>query len=251
MAERFAKAANQPRFDAVLRRWNATTMHENPSQPSRLVHAPDDVSALELAAHLAAKLCHDLIAPAGAITMGLDMLEDPESQDLRDDALALVAASARKFVALLSFNRVALGASAGAEAFDTAELERLTRGVFADVRAEVDWAVEAESLPKPAARILLNLAQIGAGVLPTGGVARLSVEATGGETEVRMVAEGAKPRLRPDTEEGLQGAPLGELFAGHWVQAYYLSRLVAAADGRLSTEVGETRVVISAILPAS
>jgi histidine phosphotransferase ChpT len=226
-------------------------MQENPSQPSRLSHAPTDVSPLELAAHVAAKLCHDLIAPAGAITMGLDMIEDPESQDLRDDALALVAASARKFVALLSFNRVALGASAAAETFDAAELERLTRGIFADVRADLDWAIEAESLAKPVARVLLNLAQIGAGVLPSGGVAHLSVSASDGETEVRLVAQGAKPRLRPDTEQGLKGAPLGELFAGHWVQAYYLSQLVAAAGGRLASEIGETKIVIRAILPGA
>jgi len=224
-------------------------MQENPSPPSRLEHAPEDVSAPDLAAHLTAKLCHDLIAPAGAISMGLDMLEDPDSQDLRDDALALVAASGRKFVALLSFNRVAFGSSASAEAFDAAELERLTRGVFADVRAELDWAIDAESLPKDAARILLNLAQIGAGALPTGGAARVSVENHGGETEVKLIAEGAKPRLRPDTEAGLKGEPLGERFAGHWVQAYYLSRLVAAAGGRLSTEITETRIVIRAILP--
>jgi histidine phosphotransferase ChpT len=226
-------------------------MPENPSKPSRLAHAPADVSALELAAHVAAKLCHDLIAPAGAITMGLDMLEDPESQDLRDDALALVAASARKFVALLSFNRVALGASAAAETFDAAELERLTRGIFADVRAELDWAVEAEGLAKPVARVLLNLAQVGAGALPTGGIAHLSVAAADDKTEVRLVAEGAKARLRPDTEEGLKGAPLGELFAGHWVQAYYLSQLVAAAGGRLATEIGDTQIVIRATLPGA
>jgi len=33
------------------------------------------------------------------------------------------------------------------------------------------------------------------------------------------------------------------------VQAYYLSRLVAAAGGRLSTEIAETRIVIRVILP--
>jgi histidine phosphotransferase ChpT len=227
-------------------------MQENPSQPSRLTPAPDEeTGAADLAAHLAAKLCHDLIAPAGAISMGLDLLEDPDNQDMRDEALALVAANARKFVALLSFNRVALGASSGASSFATAELERLTRGVFADSRAELDWSIAVEDLARPAARALLNLAQLGAGVLAIGGVAHLSVETGDAETCVRLVAEGPRPRLRADTEAGLAGLPLGDRFAGHWVQAYYLSRLVAAADGRLSTEVGETRVVISAILPAS
>jgi histidine phosphotransferase ChpT len=224
-------------------------MQESPSEPSRLTHAPDEISASDLAAHLAAKLCHDLIAPAGAITMGLDMLEDPENQELHDDALALVATSARKFVALLSFNRVALGASAGREAFDTGELERLTSGIFAGVRAELDWAVEGERVSNSVGRVLLNLAQIGAGALPTGGTARLSVADTSEAIEVSLVAEGAKPMLRPDTEAGLNGSPLGERFAGHWVQAYYLSQLVAAQGGRLATDPGDTKVIIRAILP--
>jgi len=49
----------------------------------------------------------------------------------------------------------------------------------------------------------------------------------------------------------LKGAPLGERFAGHWVQAYYLSQLVAASGGRLATDVGETEIVIRATLPAA
>ena len=224
-------------------------MHETPSQPTRLTHTDEEVTAADLAAHLAAKLCHDLIAPAGAITMGLDLLEDPDNQDMRDEALALVAANARKFVALLSFNRVALGASAGAAGFPTAELERLTRGVFAESRAELDWQVGGEELAKAPARALLNLGQLGAAVLATGGVAHLSAEPGEGETSVRLLAEGPRARLRPDTEAGLAGLPLGERFAGHWVQAYYLSRLVAAEGGRLTTEVDEGRVTICVILP--
>lgn len=227
-------------------------MHENPSQPSRLAHPPEDeIGAADLAAHLAAKLCHDLIAPAGALTMGLDLLEDPDNQDMREEALALVAANARKFVALLSFNRVALGASAGASAFPVAEIERLAEGVFADSRADLDWAITGEEMTKPAARAALNLAQLGAGVLATGGVAHLSVEEEDAGTCVRLVAEGPKARLRPDTEAGLAGEPLGERFAGHWVQAYYLNRLVAAEGGRLTSETDEAKVVICAILPRS
>jgi len=182
--------------------------------------------------------------------MGLELLDDPDSQDMREEALALIAANARKFVALLSFNRVALGASAGASVFDAGELERLARGFYADVpRVELDWAVTAEALPRAAARILMNLAQIGAQVVATGGVVRLGFEADGEGPAVQLVAEGQKARLRPDTEAGLQGAPLGERFAGHWVQAYYLNRLVAAAGGRLTVSAEDTRVVVRAALP--
>ena len=220
----------------------------NDTHPSRLAHEPEPAAPHELAAHLAARLCHDLITSAGAICSGLELLDDPDAQDMRDDAMGLIAGSAKKLVALLSFDRVAFGASMAAETFDVRELERLTRDVFEHIRAELDWAVEPLSLEKPAARVLLNLAQIGGGALPTGGVARLTVEAEDGETVVSVHAEGPRARLREEAADGLKGLPLGDRMAGHWVQAYYLKSLVDAAHGRIEVETSDTTVTIRAHL---
>src|SRR5690606_32194411 len=118
------------------------------------------VATAQGAASLAARMCHDFISPASAIVSGLDLLEDPSAQDMRDEAMNLISSSAAKLADLLQFSRVAFGASASAESFDVRELEKLTRGVFAHMRAELDWQVERASLNKPAARALLNLAQL-------------------------------------------------------------------------------------------
>ena len=80
------------------------------------------IRAAELAAYLAARMCHDFISPASAIVSGLDLLEDPTAQDMREDAMGLIAGSARKLADLLAFTRVAFGASASAETFDAREL---------------------------------------------------------------------------------------------------------------------------------
>ena len=81
----------------------------------------------ELAAWLAARMCHDFISPASAIVSGLDLLEDPSAQDMREEAMGLIANSAKKLADMLSFCRVAFGASASAETFDARELEKLRR----------------------------------------------------------------------------------------------------------------------------
>jgi histidine phosphotransferase ChpT len=203
----------------------------------------------ELAAHLAGRLCHDLISPVSAIVSGLDLLEDPSAQDMRDDAMNLIAQSARKLASALSFARVAYGSSASAETFDPRDLENLTKGVFSHVRADLDWAVEADRLEKPPARALLNLAQIGATALPTGGVARVTVAADGGETVVKLEARGSRARLRPEAQAGLRGEPMTEGLPGQWVQTYYLQALVADAGGRLDWTIGEELIEISARLP--
>jgi histidine phosphotransferase ChpT len=210
---------------------------------------PARTSQSELAAHLAGRLCHDLISPVSAIVSGLDLLEDPSAQDMRDDAMNLIAQSARKLAQALSFARVAYGSSASAETFDPRELETLTRGVFSHVRADLDWAVQADRLEKPPARALLNLAQIGATALPTGGVARVTVDADGDETVVRLQARGPRARLRAEAQAGLRGEPMTEGLPGQWVQTYYLQALVADAGGRLESTIVEELVEISARLP--
>jgi len=210
----------------------------------------EPVTPVELAAHLAARMCHDFISPAGAIASGLDLLEDPSAQDMRDDALALIADSARKLIALLSFDRVAFGASAAAEAFDPRELEKLAQGVFAHQRADLEWSVEAASLTKPVTRVLLNLAQICGGALPMGGTAKLSVTDEDGQTVVTGRAVGARVRMRPEVLDGLNGERLGDGLGGHWVQAFYLRSLVDAAGGELGVETPEGEVVLTARMPA-
>jgi len=203
----------------------------------------------ELTAYLAARMCHDFISPASAIVSGLDLLEDPSAQDMRDDAMALIANSARKLADLLSFSRVAFGASASAETFDVRELERLSRGVFAHMRAELEWLVEAPAVNKPAARTLLNLAQMSGAALPTGGVAKLRAVQEGASLAIACEAVGPRAKLRPEVLRGLRGEPLGEGLHGHWVQAYYVHLFLTDAGGRIFVDVAEEKVVFAATVP--
>jgi histidine phosphotransferase ChpT len=207
------------------------------------------IAGAELAANLAGRLCHDMISPVSAIVSGLDLLEDPSAQDMREDAMKLIDLSARKLASVLSFARVAYGSSASAETFDPRELEVLTRGVFSHVRSELDWAVKSERVDKPTARALLNLAQLGATALPTGGRARLTVEIEGSETIILLEAKGTRARLRPEAQAGLRGEAMTEGLPGQWVQPYYLYSVVADVGGRLESMIGEDSVVISARLP--
>ncbi len=208
------------------------------------------VRCAELAAFLAARMCHDFISPASAIVSGLDLLEDPSAQDMREDAMNLIGASARKLADQLAFCRVAFGASASAESFDVRDLEKLAQGVFGHVRAELDWAVDSPSVNKPAARALLNLAQIAGAALPTGGIARVRAVQEAASTAIAIEATGPRARLRPEVLAGLRGEGPGEGLHGHWVQAYYVHLFVTDAGGRIFADVGDEKVVFAATIPA-
>jgi histidine phosphotransferase ChpT len=218
-------------------------------------HAPTlsespPIRPAELAAYLAARMCHDFISPASAIVSGLDLLEDPTAQDMREDAMSLIAASAHKLADLLAFTRVAFGASASAETFDARELEKLVQGVFAHMRAELDWQVETPGVSKPVARTLLNLAQMAGAALPTGGTARVRAVEEGASVAVAVEAVGPRARLRPEVLTGLRGEGPGEGLHGHWVQARYVHLFVTDAGGRVFVDVSEEKVTLAATIPA-
>jgi histidine phosphotransferase ChpT len=223
-----------------------------PSTPLSSAQAPtvDVVSSTELAAYLAARMCHDFISPAGAITSGLDLLDDPSASDMREEAMGLIKSSARKLVELLAFSRVAFGASASAETFDTRTLEALTQGVYAHVRPELNWSVALPSVNKAAARAVLNMAQLAASALPTGGAATVTATAEGDEILIRVEARSNRVRLRPEVVSGLNGEKLEGGLSGQWVQAFYLNALVCEAGGRLDHHIGDEVLTLAARLPA-
>lgn len=208
------------------------------------------VRPAELAAYLAARMCHDFISPASAISSGLDLLEDPSAQDMREEAMGLIVSSAKKLADLLSFCRVAFGASASAETFDARDLEKLAQGVFAHMRAQLEWAVDTPAVNKPAARTLLNLAQMAGAALPTGGIAKVRAVQEGASVVIALESTGPRARLRPEVLAGLQGQPMGEGLHGHWVQAYYVHLFVTDAGGRVFADVQDDRVIFAATLPA-
>jgi len=207
--------------------------------------------AAQVAAFLAARMCHDFISPVSAIVSGLDLMDDPEAQDMREDALGLIAASGRKLAQMLAFTRVAFGASASAETFDPRELETLAQGVFGHIRADLNWIVEAQSVNKASARTLLNLAQLAGAALPLGGQTTVRAADDGQATVIAVEAVGPKARLRPEVAAGLKGENLPDgLLHGQWVQAYYVSLFVSEAGGRVFAEATDEKITFAATLPA-
>ncbi|MCC5611733.1 histidine phosphotransferase [Nostoc sp. CHAB 5834] len=204
----------------------------------------------ELASLIAAKLCHDFISPSGAIMSGIDLLEDPTAQDMRDDAIGLIADSARKMVALVQFCRVAFGAATTAERFTADELKALVDNVIAGGRATLDWRLEVADFGKPQARALVNLAYLTAAALPMGGEAVVTARSESGGLTLVGTAEGARARLKAEAATGLKGERLTEGLAGQWVQPYWLWLTVQQAGGRLDVEVVDGRVVLDARMPS-
>ena len=117
------------------------------------------------------------------------------------------------------------------------------------MRAELDWQVETPAVNKPAARTLLNLAQMTGAALPTGGIAHIRCVEEGGSIVIAAEAAGPRARLRPEVLSGLRGEGPGEGLHGHWVQARYVHLFITDAGGRIVAEVADEKVAIAVTLP--
>jgi histidine phosphotransferase ChpT len=222
-----------------------TSPHDTDAAPLDL-----PVDGTELATYIAAKLCHDFISPSGAIVSGLDLMQDPTAQDMRDDALALIEQSARKMVALVHFARVAFGAATTSEKFTAREIEGLVSGMVQGGRASLDWRIADGEFTKPQARALTNLAYLTVGALPMGGVATIQSRVESGLLYLEGFAEGARARLKPEAVTGLAGERLVEGLAGQWIQPYWLWLTVNEAGGALRVKVEDGKVALVARMPA-
>jgi len=97
------------------------------SATSSSATAPD---ALELAALLCSRVCHDLISPVGAIVNGLEVLDDNPKPEDREFALDLIRKSAKTASARLQFCRLAFGAADRPARRSISATRRIWRGVI-------------------------------------------------------------------------------------------------------------------------
>src|SRR5205085_4230671 len=140
---------------------------------------PVSLEALDLAALLCSRVCHDLISPTGAIVNGLEVLEEDGSDaETKTFALDLIKKSAKTASARLQFCRIAFGAagSAGAQV-DTGDAETMARGFLEDDKTKLTWSVPRALLPKNRVKLLLNMLVIATQTIPRGGT--LTVDAVG------------------------------------------------------------------------
>lgn len=189
------------------------------------------ISALDLAALLCSRVCHDVISPVGAVVNGVEVLEDEGAADMRDVALDLIAKSARQASARLQFTRLAFGAagSAGAQ-LDLGDAEQVVRGMIEDDRTKIDWRLPREFQAKNKVKLLLNLVLISTTTIPRGGQITVSPIGMGEAMGFELAARGTSARIPAGVEALIAGiAPEGGLDA-HVVQPFYAGMLARGCN---------------------
>ena len=205
------------------------------------------IEALDLAALLCSRVCHDLISPVGAIVNGLEVLEEEKDEATKEFALELIKKSARTASAKLQFCRIAFGAagSAGSQ-IDLGDAESIARGFLEDDKTKLAWNLPRAFLPKNRVKLLLNMLLIAGQSIPRGG--KLSVDPIGaGETmSFTVTATGTNAKIPPAVPPLLAGESGDEPVDAHRIQPFYTGLLARTCGLGVSMAMDGEATVIAA-----
>jgi histidine phosphotransferase ChpT len=203
-----------------------------------------DLGAPDLSALVAARLCHDLISPIGAIGNGLELLELAGAGAGAE--LALVNESVATALAKLRFYRIAFGPADAQARQSLDEAAQITGAMFSG-RFSVAWEAGPADLPRTAMRLAYLAILCLERSLPMGGRATVSV----GDGRITLAVAGR--RTAPPAElwaHVLEGARLAEVKADA-VQFALLRQGLATSGYRLAASFGDDAAEIGLAAPAA
>ncbi len=206
------------------------------------ITAPLTIGALDLAALLCSRLCHDLISPVGAIINGLEVMEEDKDEETKTFALDLIKKSATQASAKLQFCRLAFGAagSAGAQ-IELGDAEKAARGLLEDGKTTLVWNLPRALVAKNRAKLLLNMLLVASATIPRGGTLTVEPMSEG----YQVSARGLNARLGPATADLLAGSP-AEPVNAHAIQPVYTGILARDCGLAITARIQVDTVLVTA-----
>ena len=205
------------------------------------------IEALDLAALLCSRVCHDLISPVGAIVNGIEVLEEEKDEATKEFALDLIKKSAATASAKLQFCRIAFGAagSAGAQ-IDLGDAEKIARGFLEDDKTKIAWNVPRALLAKNLVKLLLNMLVIAGQAIPRGGKITVDPIGDGDSIGCKVSATGVNAKIPPAVPSLLTGELSGDNLDAHRIQPFYAGLLAKECSVKATVTAGGETVVIAA-----
>ena len=207
---------------------------------------------LRVAELLASRLCHDLVGPIGAVNNGIELIED-EDPGMIDEALKLVANSARQVASALQFYRLAYGMAGARVGGDLSEVRDLLTAFLRSGKITLEWSAHTgpAGAPEGLGKLVLNLVALATEALPKGGKLGLDVRQGSDGLQASVTAAGPDARLREETLTALRpDAAVADLTPRN-VQGYFTQILARRAGGDLAIDTGQAgQLVFTVRLPS-
>lgn len=200
-----------------------------------------DIEGLDLAALLCSRVCHDVISPVGAITNGLEVLEDDDDEEMQRHAMELIRKSAAQASSKLQFARLAFGAAGSAGAsLDLNDARAVAEGYVAHEKAEMVWDGPAAVMPKDMVKLLLNMILIAIAAIPRGGKVNVAISGDPETPTFELTSDGANARVPTETAKFLNGRAPEDVLDARAIQPFFTGLVARHCKMTISAEmVGE------------
>ncbi len=153
---------------------------------------------------MAAKLCHDLATPLGALGLGLEMaLENVDEKIIDKDTQELLLNSSNTAKLRLKVYRALL--SIGPESPTFSEIQEALNLICQEQKIRLNWHINSSLIPNGLfCRVLLGLGFIASESLIRGGIISLKLQPVDEDNiNIAITAEGSMVQLRPGYAETL------------------------------------------------
>ena len=205
------------------------------------------LSALDLAALLCSRVCHDAVGPVGAIVNGLELLDEDDSAETQALSLDLIRKSSRQASARLQFARIAFGAAGSAgSAVDLGYAQQLTSQFMQDEKVSLNWNTPRLFVEKNRVKLLMNLVVIALASIPIGGTIEVTMDGDAENASFLVEARGPKPRLGPHLLDLLDAKSESGMVDAHGFQVFYTGEIARAAGMSLSVTLEDGLVRLAA-----
>jgi len=210
-----------------------------------------ELEALDLAALLCSRVCHDIISPVGAIINGLEVLDEDNGDEMRDFAFDLIRRSANQASAKLQFARLAFGAagSTGAE-IDLGDAEKVASSYMEGEKPEFSWQGPRVLMAKNRVKLLLNLILLAIAAVPRGGRVSVIVDGEADRPRFLLRSTGPNARIPAACDKLVPGDIAGVTIDAQAVQGYYAGALARACGMSVTAVVDGDDVVVTAVSEA-
>lgn len=205
------------------------------------------IDSATLAAYIASRVCHDIVSPASSVSSAIDLLDEPNDAEMREQANSLLRDGAAKVEARLKFLRYAFGSMGLADgAADIHEAKSVTEKFVASHKPSVEFDIETDHLSYSHVRLMMNAVMLAMESLPRGGVITVRIRNEAAGMEISATAKGMRAVMKPDTRSILDGGEPAEGWSAQGIQPLFARMIGDSLGATFSYNEADESVTITA-----
>lgn len=198
-----------------------------------------------LTAFISSKVCHDLVSPVSSVVSAIDLLDEPNDTEMRQQAEELLKKGAEDASIRLQFLRYAFGSIGLSEgAADIHEAKSITEKFASTHKPSVEWDIETGHLSYSHARLMMNVVLMAMDCLPRGGVLNVKIRNEAGGLLIAVTAKGVRAAAKADAVAVISGGTPEDGWTARNIQPLFAKMICESLGGKLALANGGAETVI-------